>query len=339
MKRIKFIAGLILIAAVSVSFGQNTTKSGTTAAQFLKIGIGPRAIGIGSAFTATADDITAVYWNPAGLSNIVSNEAHFNHTSWIADIGFDFAAFATHLSGVGTVGVSVSVLNAIDGMLIRTVENPEGTGERFDAGSMSIGLSYARSLTDNFSIGFTGKYIREFIWNESAVGFALDAGVLYKIPVLNEFRLAASISNFGTKMKMDGRDIIEIKHVGEEGHGNLINSYIQLEEWDLPLLFRVGVAADLIKDETSLLILALDAVHPNDHTEYVNTGIEYTWNKMISVRAGYNSLFESKSEKGLTLGVGLNYRLIESVRVLFDYAYQDFGRLEEVHYFSVGVKF
>lgn len=340
MNKMRFYLTTILIIGLSIpGFSQSTTKSGTTAAQFLKIGVGPRAVGMGSAFTATSDDITAVYWNPAGLANINSNEAFFNHTTWIADVGFDYASIATHLPGIGTIGAFVVVLNAIDGMLIRTVENPLGTGERFDAGSMAIGLSFARNLTDNFSIGFNAKYIREYIWNESAAGFALDAGAMYKIPILNEFRLAASISNFGTKMKMHGRDILEIKQVGTNGTGNLINSFIELEEWELPLMFRVGVAADLIKDESSRLTTAIDAVHPNDHTEYVNTGFEYAWNEMIFLRGGYTSLFEKDTEKGLTVGVGLNYRLIESVRVLFDYAYQDFGRLENVHYFSVGVKF
>lgn len=337
MKKFTIIITALLLTA-GLTFGQST-KSGTTAAQFLKIGVGPRAIGMGSAFAATANDLTAIYWNPAGLASNSSSEAFFNHTNWIADVGYDFAGFSTNLPGFGTVGVFVTVLNAIDGMLVRTVETPEGTGEKFDAGGMSVGLSYARNLTDNFSIGFNAKYIREYIWNESAVGFAFDAGVLYKIPILNEFRLAASVSNFGTKMKMDGRDILEIKQVGEQGTGNLINSYIELDEWDLPLMFRVGVAADLLKSESSRLTYALDAVHPNDHTEYVNTGVEYGWNETIFVRTGYNSLFEQDSEKGFTFGVGLNYRLIESVRVMFDYAYQDFGRLENVHYFSFGVKF
>lgn len=329
---------ITLIFSIGI-YAQGTSKSGTTAAQFLKIGIGPRAIGMGSAFTATANDLSSIYWNPAGLSANYSTEAMFNHTSWIADIGYDFASFSTNVSGLGTLGAFVSVLKSIDGMLVRTVETPEGTGEKFDAGGMSIGLSFARELTDNFSIGFNAKYIREYIWNESATGFALDAGVLYRINVLNELRLAASISNFGTKMKLDGRDLIEVKQIGESGQGNLINSVIQMDEWDLPLLFRVGVAADVIKLDAFRLTTAIDAVHPNDHTEYLNLGSEFSWNEIFFLRFGYNSLFEEKTEKGFAGGIGLNYRLVESVKVIFDYAYQDFGRLKNTHYFSVGVKF
>jgi hypothetical protein len=339
MKFIKYLLIMIILTTGMDALAQQSSKSGTTAAQFLKIGIGARAVGMGSAFAATSDDITSIYWNPAGLASNLSNEALFNHTNWIADVGVDFAAIASYIDGFGIIAVSFTSINAIDGMVVRTVEQPEGTGERFDAGGFSIGLSYARQLTDNFSMGFNVKYISESIWHESATGFAIDAGALYRIDVLNELRLGASISNFGTKMKMDGRDIQEIKQVGSTGTGNLIDTKVILEEWDVPLLFRVGVAVDALKMEDHRLTVEIDAVHPNDHTEYVNTGFEYGWNEIVFVRAGYASLFETDTEKGLALGFGLNYRIANSIKVIFDYGYQDLGRLENVHYFAIGINF
>lgn len=336
MRRI--LNSILLIILISfLSNAQNLTKTGTTSAQFLKIGVGPRAVGMGTAFTATADDISSIYWNPAGLANNYSSEAMFNHTNWFADIGFDFAAVSTHLDGLGTIGAFVSILS-IDEMMVRTIEKPEGTGEMFNSGALSLGISFARYLTDNFSIGMNAKYIREFIWNSSAQGFAIDIGTMYKINILNEFRVAASISNFGTKMQMDGRDILRIRQVGG-ADGNLINTKIELDEFDLPLMFRVGVAADLIKTADSRLTTAVDAVHPNDHTEFVNLGAEYSWKEIVFARAGYKSLFELNTEEGLTAGLGLQYRILGSVKVAVDYAYQDFGRLEAVHYLSFGVKF
>ena len=124
--------------------------------------------------------------------------------------------------------------------VVRTISQPEGTGELFDAGGMAIGLTYARELTNNFSIGFNGKYIQENIWHMKSEGFAFDIGVLYKIDVLNELRIAASVANFGTKMELDGRDILEIKSVGEGNQGNLINTKIELNQYDQlrnPILF------------------------------------------------------------------------------------------------------
>lgn len=338
MKSTKLIASLTIIALLVPGLGaQSLTKSGTTAAQFLKIDVGPRAIAMGGAFTATANDISAIYWNPAGLASNLSGEAFFNHTDWFLDIAMEYAGVAIHVPGIGTIGGFVTALT-MDDMMVRTENRPEGTGEFFDAGGLAIGLSYARSLTERFSIGFNAKYISEHIWHTSATGFALDIGTIYRIPVENEFRIGASISNFGTKMKLDGRDLINIIQVGGSS-GNLINTKVDIEEYELPLTFRVGVAMDVWKTEDSRLTTAIDAVHPNDHTEFVNSGFEYSWNEIALFRAGYKSLFEENTEQGLTFGFGLHYRIANYVKLKIDYAYQEFGRLTDVHQFSFGIKF
>lgn len=337
MKRISKSLILLILFFVGSTYSQNLVKTGTTAAPFLKIGTGARAISMGGAFTATADDISAMYWNPAGLTSVSYNEALFNHVDYIIDVNYDYAAAATNLAGLGTFGAFVTVLS-MDEMAVRTIDQPEGTGEKFQAGALAAGISFARKLTDKFSIGFNAKYIHEYIWHESAQAFAADVGVLYKLNILNEFRLAASISNFGTKMKMEGRDLTSLHGVGP-GNENLINKDVQVDEYALPLLFRGGVAADFVKTEHSRITAAVDAIHPNDHTEYVNSGLEYAWNEIVFIRAGYNSLFELDTEQGLTFGAGINYGIMGTVNLLVDYAYQDFGRLENVHYFSLGVRF
>ncbi len=337
MKRSIAFLFLLAVLASCPAAGQNLTKTGTSAAPFLKIGMGSRAIGMGGAFTATADDITAMYWNPGGLAGVYSNEAGFSHVQWFADVSLNYAAAATHIPGIGTLGVAVTVLS-IGEMDVRSLEAPTGTGERFGAGALAAGLTYARNLTDQFSIGFSGKYVREYIWNSSAAGFAVDIGTLYRIPVLNELRLAASICNFGTKMKMQGRDAILVAQVGG-ANGNLINTDIELDEYDLPLVFRVGIAADVIKSDESRLTAAVDAVHPNDNTEYLNTGLEYGWNETVFLRGGWKSLFERDTEQGFTAGLGLRYRMGGVLGLRVDYAYQDWGRLTSVQYLSLGVEF
>jgi hypothetical protein len=338
MKRMTIIVFMLICSAIIVfGEGPSVTKTGTTAASFLKIGVGARSIAMGGAFTAVADDITAFYWNPAGLARMKSNEALFNHVNWIADIKYDVGGAAIQIEGFGSLGVMFGILN-IGEMERTTIELPEGTGETFKAGGSVIGLSYAKNLTDRFSIGFNAKYIREFIWNESASSFALDLGTLYEAPVMNGLRIGASMSNFGPKMRMEGRDVLQLLKTGPGGQ-NLVNSSLEMESYELPLLFRVGLSTDIIKDDNSKLILAVDAIHPNDNTEYVNSGVEYRWANMVSVRGGWKSAFERGGEQGLTLGGGIEYSLENMIGVLFDYAYMDFGRLKEVHYFTVGLKF
>lgn len=337
MKKINIIKVLITtFIFISITSAQ-TLKTGTTAAQVLKFNVGPRAIGMGGAYTSVSNDILSTYWNPSGTASIYGNEAFFNHTDLYVDIKHDYAAFATNLSDLGTLGLFVSVLS-MDEMEVRTIENPEGTGEFFDAGAFVVGINYARYLTENFAIGFNFKYINESIWHMSANGFAIDIGTLYKIPILNEFRIAASISNFGTKMQLSGRDVTKTLPSGSTGR-DILNVNFELDKFDLPLLFRFGVSADIVKEESSRLTLAVDAVHPNDHSEYINSGLEYSWNETFFIRGGYNSAFETDTEKGLTFGAGINYRLIDVVKLKLDYTYQDFGRLASVHYFSVGIIF
>ena len=327
---------LLMLGAMPAE-GQTLTKTGTTAAAFLKIGLGPRAIGMGGAFSATADDISAIYWNPGGLAGTYGAEATFNHVNWFADVRLDVAAFATRLSEFGVLGVFATVMS-MDEMDVRTIEMPTGTGERFSAGALAIGLSYARSLTEAFSIGFNAKYLREYIWNSSASGIAVDVGVLYKLPILNEFRLAASVSNFGTKMKIEGSDNLVVQQVGGT-NGNLISTSAEVESYDLPLLFRVGVAADVISTDDFRVTAALDAVHPNDNTEYLNTGIEAGWKELVFIRGGWKSLLERDTEQGFTLGAGIQAPLAGVLRATLDYAYQDWGRLTAVHYLGIGIKF
>ncbi len=337
MKKINSLLLIILTLVLVLNVAAQTNKTGTTATQVLKLNVGPRAIGMGGAFTSIADDITSVYWNPSGTANIVSNEAFFNHTALYSDISHDFAAYATSLSGLGTIGAFVSVLS-MDDMQVRTIENPEGTGEFFNYNTLVLGVNFSKYLTTNFSIGFNVKYIRENLWHMSSEGFAIDIGTLYKIPILNELRIASSVSNFGTKMQLTGRDATVIYPSGA-GEENLINSNIELDKFDLPLIFRFGISADVIKEATTRLTIGVDAIHPNDNTEYLNAGTEFSWNEIVFLRAGYNSLFETDSEKGLTLGFGLNYRIMDVLKAKIDYAYQDFGRLKSVHYFSVGITF
>ncbi len=86
--------------------------------------------------------------------------------------------------------------------------------------------------------------------------------------------------------------------------------------------------------------VGVDALHPNDNAESMNAGAEVVLNETFFLRGGYSALFRSQSEEGLTLGGGLNYRLWGSSTLLkIDYAYADFGLLETVQRFSLGVTF
>ncbi|MBN2103609.1 PorV/PorQ family protein [bacterium] len=334
------IIGLILMLAVFSVYSQNITKKGTTAAGFLNIDVGARAVSMGSAFVTVSDDPTAVYWNPAGLTQLHSTQAMFSHTKWLADITFNYAALALPLPGIGTVGASATFLT-MDEMEKTTIENPMGTGEMFSAGSYAFALSYARKLTDRFAIGGNIKYVSERIYHSSANGVALDVGTLFQTQ-FNGLMIGMSISNYGTKMRMSGRDMLIQTDPDPSIGGNNPNipSNMETNAFDMPLMFRVGMSMDVLKwsDESSLK-LAMDAMHPNDDVEYVNIGMECILYRMIALRTGYKTLFAGESEEGLAMGCGLNTKIASYGEIKLDYAYQQFGILKNIQKFTVTMAF
>lgn len=335
MRKIKILALLILITGLS--FAQ--TKVGSTAAAFLNIGVGSRPIAMGGAFAATANDITSLYWNPAGISRITGNEAFFAHTKWFADITYNWVGTALNMGDLGAVGLSLTYLD-YGKMEVTSLREPDGTGEMFSAKDYSLAITYAYSLTDRFSIGGNLKYVNESIWNSSASALAVDLGILFNSDLYG-LRMAATITNFGTDMRMDGKDLYVLHDINPNIYGNneQILATLKTDDFPLPLTFRVGVAMDVLTTEEHRLTLGVDALHPNDNSEALNVGAEYVFENMIAVRGGYKSLFLTNSEEGLTLGVGLMYEFFPGLGVSLDYAYQDFGMLKNTQHFSMGIKF
>jgi long-subunit fatty acid transport protein len=303
------------------------------------MGVGARAVAMGNAFVGTADDITALYWNPAGLARMGASEATFVHANWFVDTKFDYASVAFNLGTVGSLAMQITSLT-VSQEPVRTVLQPEGTGEFFDGSSVALGIGYAFNITDKVSIGFGAKYISESIWHSSASGFAVDIGTLFTTS-LNGMRIGMSISNFGTKMQMAGKDaaILVDPDPTIAGNNSKIPAKYDTDKWDLPLIFRVGVAMDVLQTNQHRITVAIDANHPNDNTEYVNVGGEYAFDDMFFVRVGYANAFVKDGETDLTLGAGIKYTIAGSVAAKVDYSFSRFGELGNIPRIQVSLTF
>ena len=316
------------------------TKVGTTVANFLSIEAGARAVGMGGAFVAIAEGPTSMFWNPSGIARMPKASAVFNHSKWLMDIDYNYAGLTIPMGNYGTLGAN-AVFLSIGDMQITTIEQPDGVENGyFSAGSYAIGINYAVNLTDRFSVGFGAKYIDEYIWNSKATGVAFDLGTLFTTQ-FNGLQIGMSISNYGTKMQMSGKDLLVQHDIDEFHHGNNpnINAYLATDKFDLPLMFRVGISMDVLKGyANSNLIVAIDALHPNNNAESLNIGAEYVFNKMFSLRAGYNTLFLPDDQSGLSLGAGFMYAL-GNIDMAIDYAYRDFGILKDIQMFTVQLMF
>jgi len=180
--------------------------AGVRAAEFLTIPVGARGIGMGSAFTAVADDITSIWWNPAGLGFLQDREVMVNIVDYTLDLTYSYAAFASPIGdGNVVVGGFFGYLDVPD-MEITTINRPEGTGSFFNAYDYQMGGSLAYTLSDRFITGLNAKYVHQDVWgNIAGNAFAVDAGAIYHTELANrEIRFAFAIQNLGTNITMSG---------------------------------------------------------------------------------------------------------------------------------------
>jgi len=312
-------------------YSQSISRVGTAAASFLKIGVGSRAMSMGEAYTTLSEDASGVFWNPAGLANMDRIQMLYYHYNYVLDVTYDFGAVVIPTNGLGSIGAFIGYINM--GEIERTtIEYPEGNGERVSASSFVFGISYGYALTNRFSIGGNAKYVREDIWHSYASSYAVDIGLLYKSFFMNT-RIAMSITNFGSNMKMEGRDMLIQHDINENMAGNnpRINAHLDTDEFPLPILFRVGVSNNITKDILNLKetdwTVAFDVVHPSDNKEYINLGTELSFmNQLISLRAGYHEIFLDDREGGISLGAGLKFETM-GTQVRVDFAAVNRGRL------------
>ncbi len=314
------------------------SKTGTTIGQFLLIEPSARYTGMGNAGVASYDEIVAAYYNPGAIGRLRGYGLQFTHNLWLADITYDYIAASIQMAGIGNLLVTATSLSSgeID---VRTVEQPQGTGERYSVSNFALGLGYGRQLTDRFSMGFQISYVQETIWHSSLSTVAISVGTLYNLTP-NGIRLGASISNFGLPAKYSGRDLrIQYDKDSERyGDNSSLPGEIYTESYPLPVIFRVGLSMPIEFSAKNRLQLAVNAFHPNDNTESISFGAEWMLFSAFALRAGYQNLFLKDSEVGLTMGAGLELEFSGHL-FNFDYAWADHGRLENTQRFTVGFLF
>jgi hypothetical protein len=311
--RIAIVIAAFLLLPLSAEGAEIFEKVGTLGGQSLKMGVGARANAMGDSYVAIADDATAVYWNPAGIARLSGQSITLNHTAWPADILFDQAGYVFSIKWIpGMLGFNVRALT-MSRDIVRTTYLPEGTGETFDAGEWTYGLSYARALTDKFSAGFNINYIQTGLDDVKGKSVAFDFGTLYEIGVMGA-KIGMTIQNVGSDM-----------------------TFIE-EKVKMPVFFRVGGSAQMFQQGESRLLATAEFTHPPDNSEKLNMGGEYGFRDYLFLRGGYKLNYDTE---GLTAGFGVKFPLtvIKSSVARLDYAYQDLKFLSDAHHVSLNVSF
>ena len=328
---------LLVAALVASAPAWAQTKTGTTFGQFLLIEPDAAIAAQGNVGATARANAMAAYYNPGALGFQTGSNAGFSHSTWLADIDYNYATVALKVGAASTVSLSVQSLSSGD-IDVRTTDQPLGTGERYSVEDLAIGLGFGRQFTDRFSAGAQVKYVQETIWRSSARTVALDAGVIYELP----FRaiLGASISNFGLPTSFDGTDL-RIRFDQDPdvfGDNDNLPAALETDEYALPVSFRVGMSVPMQVGDSRVTVAA-DAYQPSDNSNSVSVGGEWTYANLISARAGYQDLFLEDAEGGLRLGGGLQYRA-SGFDITFDYAWGDHGsRLGSTQRFTLGIGF
>lgn len=340
----KKIFSLIVLALLVpfIAWAQYATSTegfnnnGTRAAQFLKLAVGARAAAMGGSFVAVASDASALFWNPAGITALKTNEAHLTHVDYLLDINFDFAGLVVPIKKNTHLGFSAAALTMGDEPQTSEADPDGALGVTWSASDFFIGVTYTRTISDRFSVGITGKYIQQNLVNTSAKTLAVDIGSLYETGIRG-LKIGMTMSNFGGKLKLGGRDLTQKEVDAFPGVGGNAPqpADLQVNSWSLPLNFRVGVSYELLRSESGFLLLAADFNHPTDADERLNFGAEYAVHNKLFLRGGYKVNYE---EESFSAGGGINLP-VTSYNVLIDYAFSDFGILGDVHRFSLGFKF
>ena len=311
------IACLLLIAGNHNLFadGFDSASVGTHSAQFLKIAVGARATAMGEAYTALADDADAIFWNTAGLIKIKKQSLVMMHMPYLADMSYDYIAYAQNAGDVGAWGFSIQYLNA------GSIKQTDSSG--IDIGSfrpydiaLSVGFAcnitgYNKDPEQRFVLGANGKLIRSSIIGSDTTVSA-DVGINFPYMFDNRFRMAMVLQNMMGTLRFD--------------------KY----EYPLPMIFRFGTATELSKH----FIITADITAPKDNYPYLSMGneinINFTKDTIVSLRSGFNTraLFDFEGFRNVTLGTGISYK-----EYSLDYAFSPYGELGNVHRISAAFKF
>jgi hypothetical protein len=184
----RFLAGAALLAALLPAAASADKYAG----EFLKLGVGARALGMGGAFVGLSDDASAAYWNPAGLAFLKTNQFMPAHSEEFGSVlNYDFAALVHPLGEGQSIAISVVRLSLDNIPLtdsLRVITGSDGKPQPiYDEGRLiytsdtetALLLSYGRATSSKLNLGGTVKLIRQSVADHSSFGMGADVGLIY----------------------------------------------------------------------------------------------------------------------------------------------------------------
>lgn len=331
-----YVAFLVCVATFLVveSVDAQNKRIGTPTGTELLIPIGARDLAMGGSSIATSNGVESIYWNPAGLSRMkTSAEGMFSSMRYIADIGVSYGAVGASFGEFGTIALSVKSLDFGD-IPLTTEDDPENRSGRFFSPTfVTVGLSFARSLTDAISAGGTLKIISEQIGRASASGFAIDFGVQYdRLVGVAGLTLGVAIKNIGPQMSFDGPALYRVAS-SSDGRRPEQRYKSEAASFELPSTVEIGLSYR--GSLPSNLNYGVNGSFTNNNLyvdEYKLGGeVGYVFESLnVFGRFGVGIVPQIEGSEnifGETFGFGVNYAA-SGIDLTVDYAYQSVDLFE-----------
>jgi hypothetical protein len=329
---------LIILMLSSILLGLPVTtsafeKTGTTAATFLQIPSGARLPAMGGAGVAISGGPELLSFNPALVDGKGTLGISLSYIDWFAGLDHQSASFVFEAKPNLQLGLNIISFNSEE-FEQSTLQQQEGTGVMVEYGDLAFGTSAIMQLTDRFTLGMTGKYIHQKLYNETASAFAFDIGT-HLITSLEGFTIGMAMNNLGGEMQLDGRDLI-VETGGISGG----STKLETRKWPLPLTFRTGIAWQIFGNENAYktnkmqsLLIAADARHLNEGVTTVHLGGEYGFANTVFIRTGRTLNHDSEE---WSFGAGINTNIYDWI-VHADIAYADLGELDSIRRVTITV--
>ena len=283
---------------------------GTTAANFLKIPVGARPVGLGTAYTALADDVHSLEYNPSGLALLRQKEMALAHNQYAQGIVQEYLSYAHPLNSLGVLGLSLNSLRTKDIEAYDASDQPRGT---VSASDMAMGIAWARTIfttqdtplswIENCSVGAQIRYISERLAEVKGQGWAMDMGTTLKTRFYG-MKLGASLLQTGTRLKLER------------------------EAFPIASIFRLGWAWESVIDPHYRLVMGADGIFPQDNNPYPALGMElWVW-ETLALRLGYRA----KQDLGSGLSLGTGFKILHWE---INYAFTDWDSFSNIHRIEV----
>jgi hypothetical protein len=337
---------IAILASIALAFSQTFAgagnRTGTNGASELLIPVGTRDIALGGSTISASSGVESIFWNPAGTARMKNSaDLYFSHMSYFADIGVNYGAVSASLESFGVLSLAIKSL-AIDDIPVTTTRDPDGTGQSFKPQYFTVGIVYARQLSDRIAVGLTGNLISERLGDVSATGVSFDIGLIYEnLANVNGLSFGITVKNIGPQMKFDGSGLLQTASVSGQ-HRPATLYQVEASSFELPSSINFGVGYKRQLNDMVALQGTTSFQSNNFMDDEYRFGLEASYQDLLFVRGGYNFAQKESDEReylfGPAFGVGIHSAL-GNTEVTIDYAYRSMDVFEGNHVFSVKLGF